>query len=104
MDFIINIANLTAEELKAFEAAWHKFMSESDSSVQASWNGDEYTFENYHEASDEFAEALKAFLKSVSSKVETHKRRTMGFGEDMPRWSHENGRFVENYGSFVGLL
>jgi DNA polymerase sigma len=97
MDFIINISALTKEERETFEAAWHKLMCETDSSVQASWNGDEYTFKNYHEASDEFAQALASFLKSVSPKIETHKRRTMGFGEDRSRWSHENGRFVENY-------
>jgi hypothetical protein len=97
MDFILNIANLSAGEKAAFEAAWHKFMSETDNSVQASYNGDEYTFEGYHEASDKFAESLDAFLKSVSPKVDVHKVRTTGFGEDRPRWSHENGRFVENY-------
>jgi len=97
MDIIINIASLSTEEKEAFESSWHQFMSESDSSMQVSYNGDEYTIEEYHEASDEFAEALDAFLKSVSPKVGVDKVRTVGFGEDRPRWSHENGRVIENF-------
>ena len=103
MDFIINIANLTAEELKAFEG-WHKFMSESI--VRFRLPGMEMSIHSriIMRLLTSSPKLFKAFLKSVSSKVETHKRRTMGFGEDMPRWSHENGRFVRKYGSFVGLL
>jgi hypothetical protein len=97
MDFIINIAALNKQEREAFEADWHKFMSEADVSILIHQEGDDCIFENYHEVSEEYAESLGVFLKSVSPKVETHKRRTIGFGEDMPRWSHENGRFVESY-------